>query len=434
MIAILSIVIAIPFLLLYSRGLDLTASRTYGSPYPELQITRPSIYSSQELVNISVTPLTSYYRNLYFADTGDEFPEVDEEVRSGRMLRYTYVAFAIWVNAVRGMAIFRPRKVGYFVLLFLATAATIINCYCVEVMTNAYYREGNADDEMMAAYSNYRIPMLLLTFFSLFVPYSVCYKLSSRKRAEKHCSSLKLGAVMLLYAVMEFVVFTSYQNYLLETYFRSSTSFVVKVCIRMLGSVVFLTLLIEMAVRISNFLQNECGAELRDTFVVLVPGICLITFLARVMQGSTTTVGEMIVLEVAGTIAEFSTADGLLKGMTPFDNIKSFFGFKTVAEKFVSDTKNLNKVTPGDADATEEGEKQSPEEQSVQSNIRLETNCQVFCAGVLIMLSIGEATAIVSSSLFFLLLKNINPAEPGSEPLSNSTVVSLMRSGELQGK
>ena len=55
----------------------------------------------------------------------------------------------------------------------------------------------------------------------------------------------------------------------------------------MIGQVIFFTVLIEMWTTISNFLKNECGAELRDTFILTVPGICLSTFLARVMQGST---------------------------------------------------------------------------------------------------------------------------------------------------
>ena len=56
-LSILSMALAFPLLYVYADNYDLIGSRVYGKPFPDLQITRPSIYSSpEELRNITVTP------------------------------------------------------------------------------------------------------------------------------------------------------------------------------------------------------------------------------------------------------------------------------------------------------------------------------------------------------------------------------------------
>ncbi|GMI04731.1 hypothetical protein TrRE_jg4416 [Triparma retinervis] len=111
----------------------------------------------------------------------------------------------------------------------------------------------------------------------------------------------------------------------------------------------------------------------------------------------------MIILEVAGTVAEFVTADGLLKGLAPLDNARSFLGWKTNAQKLA-----IRQV--------------EPIEEVRVSSTGIETNCQVYCAGVLVIIAIAEAAAIFGSSLLFLVYK-INPTSVGSEAISTRTVL-----------
>ena len=289
------------------------------------------------------------------------------------------------------------------------------------------------------------------------IPHLLCYRFSSNS-STSNASACKVFSTMMAFGFMEYVMYVLYQNLLLALYFHAGTNAMTRVGIRMFGQTFFLNALIEMAKRVSNFLQNECGTELRDTFVLLAPGICFCTFLARLMQGSTEGMGEMIVLEVCGTFAEFSTADGLLRGLAPIDNVKqSLRDFKGYFLYLCccccggggGKKKAATKVEPcgggEDSDTMEGQSSTSWTEGSPTSNparhlegngnnevspikkmdtfLTLETNCQVFCAGVLIMIAVAEAAAIFASSLFFYMLK-INPSSPGSEPLPNSTVLS----------
>ena len=60
---------------------------------------------------------------------------------------------------------------------------------------------------------------------------------------------------------------------------------------------------------LSNFLQSEVDVDIRDTFVLTIPGIAMCTFMLRVMQVSTESLSEMLVLEILGTCFELFTTD-----------------------------------------------------------------------------------------------------------------------------
>jgi len=167
--------------------------------------------------------------------------------------------------------------------------------------------------------------------------------------------------------------------------------------LRFLGQIVFLTIYIEIGARLSNLLQNEACCDISDTFILIAPGIALITLLARIMQGSTESVGEMLVLEVVGTLSELTNADGLLQGLIPSDYMKKMLGGKTVAKKM------REKVKP----SNEEG--QEGVESEMSKDTVLSTSFEIFCAGALVQIAIAEAAAIFNSTLLWFIM-NINPS------------------------
>ncbi|GMH88760.1 hypothetical protein TrST_g6201 [Triparma strigata] len=429
-LSILSMALAFPLLYVYADNYDLIGSRVYGKPFPDLQITRPSIYSSpEELRNITVTPTATWDRDAYFQDTGPEYPDFDSDPRenTAKGLRYLYITFSLLTNAARGWFVFRPNRTGTVLLCALTLFAIYVSALCTEHMTHQWRLHGNSSDEVMAENASYRLGIFGIAFSYFSLPYLLCFKFSPSDRVVK-CSAFKLFCVMLAYGLFEFFIYLMFQQYLLVAYFSSGTSLFAKMIIRMLGQMVFLPLTIEAATSLSDFLQNECGVEMRDTFCILVPVITLTTLLGRVMQGSAESIIEMIILEVVGTFCEFSMADGLLRGLSPVDATRSYLGMKTKAEKM-----RASKVEPArDKSQMPAATKVEPAnddkgpapriERKMSVATKIETSRQVFCAGVLIMIAVAEAAAIFSSSLFFYALQ-INPAEPGSKALSDGTVI-----------
>mmetsp|Transcript_16015 Transcript_16015/g.29987 ORF Transcript_16015/g.29987 Transcript_16015/m.29987 type:complete len:587 (+) Transcript_16015:165-1925(+) len=422
-LSILSMALGFPLLYIYADNYDLIGSRVYGKPFPELQITRPSIYSSpEELRNITVTPTATWDRDAYFQDTGLEYPDFDSGPRenTSKGLRYLYITCSLLTNAARGWFVFRPNRTGTVLLCALTLFAIYVSALCIEHMTHQWRLHGNSSDEVMAENASYRMGIFGVSFSYFSLPYLLCFKFSPADREVK-CSTFKLFCVMLAFGVFEFVIYLMFQQYLLVAYFSSGTSLFAKMIIRMVGQMVFLPLTIEAVTSLSDFLQNECGVEMRDTFCILVPVITLTTFLARVMQGSAESIIEMVFLEVVGTLCEFSMADGLLRGLSPIDATRSYLGMKTKAEKM-----RLLKVEPAASDKSQMASEDKGPALTVKRKMsvatKIETSRQVFCAGVLIMIAVAEAAAIFSSSLFFYALQ-INPAEPGSKALSDGTVI-----------
>ncbi|GMI18760.1 hypothetical protein TrLO_g14382 [Triparma laevis f. longispina] len=158
-------------------------------------------------------------------------------------------------------------------------------------------------------------------------------------------------------------------------------------------------------------------------------------FLARLMQSSATTVGESLLFELAGTIAEFVAAHTLLKGKTPVQTkienaskvrkrVKS--GMKEKMGTF-SKGGSKGKIEVGDdVESNDEGYENENENENRNKAVEEEANLlyrRKYCSSVMIMIGISEAASIVTSSSFWLIT-NINPgAPPGSSRLPQSQIV-----------
>jgi hypothetical protein len=137
------------------------------------------------------------------------------------------------------------------------------------------------------------------------------------------------------------------------------------------------------------------------------------------MQGSSETVEESLLFEVAGTVAELLLADALLKSRTPISDVLQ--GLKYI---FPSKQQS-DKVSPDDA--------QIPKRLTRRSLRGVNSWQRFFCETVMISITITEAAALLISSLFWLLMDS-NPNEPGSPKIPISQTIfnlAVMLFGEL---
>lgn len=147
--------------------------------------------------------------------------------------------------------------------------------------------------------------------------------------------------------------------------------------------------------------------------MLVLTGANTLPLLARLMQGSADTVEKSVLCEIAGTLAELSFADMLLKGRTPLFHY--WINIKWIYRK-VFRNNNPNRVA-AEAEPEEEAEGEVTEEEdepSIRDKIRI-----IFCETTMVVFVIAEASALVISTAFWLMM-HANPSHPGSEAISES--------------
>ena len=156
---------------------------------------------------------------------------------------------------------------------------------------------------------------------------------------------------------------------------------------------------VEISWRWSIYSTKKLGAEINDATVAAFGFYAsIVPLLGRIMQGSAETVAESILFEIAGTFAELTLADSLLKSRTPLGDTYLMFRRKN------------NKVTPAKTRLSLKGD------ESLQRS---------FCEQSMMMLTISEAAALLTSTLFWLLL-DANPGKPGSPKIPIAQTLSTL--------
>ena len=206
---------------------------------------------------------------------------------------------------------------------------------------------------------------------------------------------LKAYGIFFAALMFETVVIVIYTWVILPYFFLASTSTFTRFLIRMLGQVSIFYLGSELSWRWSKQATEHMGATIKDATVASFGFYAsVIPLLGRIMQGSAETVLHSIIYEIAGTLAELTLADVFLKGRTPIDdtvhNLKSILGVK-----------KSNKVTPVLTRGSLTG---------------VDSWRRSFCETAMIMLTISEASGLLVSSAFWLLME-ANPSEPGSSKI-----------------
>ena len=311
------------------------------------------------------------------------------------------------VYLVRAMTMFRPSFAGGALCVVIALAATLILSV---VFINEYeYRQQNGE---ASSGDPDKSVFPLMSLFLAPAIYTVSYAWSGCNK-EKHTNLLKAYITFFAAVMLETVVVFIYALVILKYFFLGSTSTLMRFLIRMLSQIFLFYLGSELSWRWSKHAAEHMGANNINDATVASFGFYAsgIPFLGRIMQGSAETVLHSIIYEIAGTLAELTLADVFLKGRTPIDdtvhNLKSILGVK-----------KSNKVTPVLTRGSLTG---------------VDSWRRSFCETAMIMLTISEASGLLVSSAFWLLME-ANPSEPGSSkiPVAQTLkTLAIMLVGEL---
>jgi len=108
------------------------ASMAYGNPYPNLEISHPSIYAEN---NMTVIPRSFYQRDRYFVDNGPDYPRNNDAKMIYSLFLGSYPVMSLLTNTTRALILFRPTKVGASIVFVLAA---LVSVFCVKSILFQY--------------------------------------------------------------------------------------------------------------------------------------------------------------------------------------------------------------------------------------------------------------------------------------------------------
>ena len=367
--------------------------------------------------NVTVAPFTTGLRKAYYCQS------------SGTMTilqRAPYGAFWIifWASQVlRSWILFKPTRTGLLICATLATAvtATIIYLGIKEYIYVSEHGEHSSSD------SHTREFPLLVVFFTPLL-YTVAYSCSRTRQHEKHTATWKALVLLFFGLILEPIGTQTMYQIILPAFFRESTSTMSRFLIRSVVCALFTNMGIEVSWQLSRFAAKNMGADMNHAVVSTFAGYgVFFSLLGRIMQGSAETVEESLLFEVAGTLAELAIADALLKSRTPIGDV-----LQTLNSVFSVRKQQSGRVTPDDASSN--GDATQVQKRITRRSLRGQASLQrSFCETCMFMLTISEATSLLVSSLFWLLM-DANPNVPGSPKIPVSQTLKtlvIMLIGEL---
>ena len=182
---------------------------------------------------------------------------------------------------------------------------------------------------------------------------------------------------------------------------------------------------IEVGWKCTVYVMERTKCDIQDVVIGFLSWYCVcISVIIRLMQGSASSVGESLIFEVAGTVSELVTADSLLQGMTPWEDM---FG---LLKSIVRKRPGVNAVQPEGVKATP-----STPPTPVQNRVRVKRSLSTkedrrkwklqFCETTMHLLLLSELLALLVSSYFWLIMR-ANPGDPGSPAIPNSQTLANM--------
>ncbi|GMH56498.1 hypothetical protein TrST_g9031 [Triparma strigata] len=357
--------------------------------------------------SIVVLPAANAYRLMYYTDPQGSTPQSLDVATIG------YWIAVVAPNYIRAQIIFPSKNRFGSIICFLLSVALcwlLSFLHVIEKEYQAKYGCASSTDPTKGvnpAIALVSIPLLFVVSF-----YNSGFYLAKDPR-----KNLSLYYICFLFQLVEIVIAFVYTWVFLPVFFDSSSD-VVRFSIRIFGSLVTVKIMVEVIWRVSARCVTDFGVDLQDAPILVLTGANTLPLLARLMQGSAETVEKSILYEIAGTLAELNFADCLLKGRTPLlhysKNIKWLYHLLSRLRK------NKSRVAPeGEPEEEAEGEVTEEEDElSIRDKIRI-----IFCETTMVVFMIAEASALVISTAFWLMM-TANPSDPGSEAIAESQTYS----------
>ena len=235
--------------------------------------------------------------------------------------------------------------------------------------------------------------------------------LASKKRRSIRQAA---GAFVLFSAcsLVEYIVLEVMEKGLLPLFFAPGLSALSSFILRGPLMMTLVTGMIEASWQLSKFAVTKLDVESQDSHALLAAATAVIPLYGRLMQSSAETAGASLYYEVIGTGMELMAMHALLKGNTPWKERVNLIKYALRGCKHAP-------VTP---------EEQVESTESKKDDLR-----RKFCASCMIMMSLGEASAVITSSFYFLIM-NVNPSSAGSKRIPQSqtlTNFAIMFAGEF---
>ena len=140
---------------------------------------------------------------------------------------------------------------------------------------------------------------------------------------------------------------------LIPTFFEESTSNLERAIIRGVFVVAAVSAYIEAGSRTCTYISMKGGIDATSSHLLILRPLMAMIVCGRVMQGSADSLGEMLLYEGAGTLAELVTADQLLRGYIPSTDVLAqlrHFGLLKGKEKGVVPVSSEGLKTPDSSD------------------------------------------------------------------------------------
>ena len=300
-----------------------------------------------------------------------------------------YWAGALVPNYIRSQILFRQdtrfgQAVCFLVMMSLVCVTSLLHMKEKVYQANSGHASSSDPTKGVNA---------LIVVFGVPFMQAVSYHTSGYQKSGPHTHSpVQAYFAFLPFAFMEVCVAFLYVWYLLPLFFDATINETDRFIIRISGSIIAIKVVMEAAWKMSAYCTTYLAVDIQvsisphirmhtnthahthfcfqypllthvpsqDAPLLVSVGATILPLLARLMQGSAETVRASIIYEVAGTLAELSLADALLKGRTPIDNLlKNFFWAGRIVCRLAARLRfKSNRVGVEGGDEEEDGEEE----------------------------------------------------------------------------
>ena len=301
------------------------------------------------LDNATVVPYHQE-RKRYFCQSTGPMPPI-------HLLYIVMFWSAVWTSHfVRCLALFRLKTTSKLKALALCL---IFAGASISLIVQEYETHTSKHGDFSPQHPYDAIPIIpaMFAFLNPLI-YTVCYAMSEeRSQGKGKASLLKAYGTVFVYLIVETSLQFVFNIKILPLFFQADTSTLIRFTIRMLSQVFFLYVGSEISWRWSVFAVESQGANIKNASLATFSFYaCLAPYLGRIMQGSAENVGQSLLFELAGTVAELLLADSFLKSRTPIADTVSM-----VRGLLSRGANKTNKVVPSSRNSLEGREKMAEE-------------------------------------------------------------------------
>jgi hypothetical protein len=336
--------------------------------------------------NLTLVP-PGKLRNAYRSD-GAEYGLIRQVITS--VFFFMGSSGSIYFESI---AMFRPPT-------FVAHAVVLTYTLIVSALGMSYFvafRVADQDSGERTAAGESAYGRLILVNL-IFQPGIYCVAYMFHKNKTKR-NAIALYLRCLLNLICRGVVALFYIYVVFDVFLYSDTAMSKKLILRSVVHTFFTTVTTSASAFFADTLQANHGVDHHDSSVVFCYYAAMLPMFGRILQTSSRSLYESITFEIAATLAELMLMDGLLRGVTP-----------------VQELRNLLRKAKNTRDAAIAPEPEGGGDSGVGRSITRSEGRnlkEIFCADAVIILSVSEGASLVVATAIASLSRSNMSGEPG---------------------